>query len=261
MSIKRAVREVIGNSKNALAVVSHKLLSCAGNDQYRRFIVLSRSRTGSNLLISLLNSHPHIHAEGEIFAKLRRRNCKEVLAKAFAKQPWYINAKGFKIFYYHPLDDRSCNIWDELQSLDDLYIIHLKRRNILRTLLSRKIARAQDVWAVSSDRQHSNLCKAQVSVSFTLDELNKGFKQTREWEEVGDKMFRNHPALSIDYEELVNDRTNTFRKVTEFLGVEYTQPKADLKKQNTKSMRETITNYDELKSAFFQTEWGIFFED
>jgi len=261
MGVIQAVREGIRNPKNALAVVSHKLLSLVGNNQYRRFIVLSRSRTGSNLLISLLNSHPHIYAEGEIFAKLSGRNYKEVLAKAFAKQPFHINAKGFKIFYYHPLDDRSCNIWDELQSLNDLHIIHLKRRNILRTLLSRKIAKIQNVWAVSSDRQHSNLCKDKVSTHFTVDELNKGFKQTREWEEVGDKMFRTHPVLSIDYEELVNDRTNTFRKVTEFLGVEYTQPKTELKKQNTKSMRETITNYDALKSAFFQTEWGLFFED
>ena len=242
------------NLKNASTVASHKLISALGDNQFKRFIVLSRSRTGSNLLISLLNSHPNIHAEGEIFSKLSGRNYRKVLGKAFAKQPNYINAKGFKIFYYHPLDDSSCDIWDELQSMEDLHIIHLKRRNILRTLLSRKIAGSQDVWSVSSHRKYSDLCKEHVLVSFTVDELNKGFKQTREWEAVGNEMFRNHPLLP-------NDKTNTFRKVALFLGVEFVQPKTELIKQNTKSMRETITNYDELKSAFSQTEWGLFFED
>ena len=254
-----SVRKGIKNPEKALAMVSHKRLSAVGNNQYRRYIVLSRSRTGSNLLISLLNSHPHIHTEGEIFSKLSGRNYKEVLAMAFSKQPYYVKAKGFKIFYYHPQDD-SCGIWDELQSLDDLYVIHLKRRNILRTLLSRKIAGIQDVWSVRSDR-HLNSCREQISVSFTVDELNAGFKRTREWEKVGDNTFRNHPLLSVDYEELVNDRMTAFRKVTEFLGVQYTQPKTELKKQNNRSMREMITNYDELKSAFAETEWGPFFED
>ena len=158
MAIMNSVRRGIKNPKKALAVVSHKLLSAVGNNQYRRFIVLSRSRTGSNLLISLLNSHPHIYTEREIFGKLSGRN--------------YVKAKGFKIFYYHPLDDDSCSIWDELQSLDDLYVIHLKRRNILRTLLSRKTAGIQDVWSVGSDRHSS--CREQISVSFTNCPISEG---------------------------------------------------------------------------------------
>ena len=159
------VRKGIKNPKKALAVVNHKLLSVVGNNQYRRFIVLSRSRTGSNLLISLLNSNPYIHAKGEIFSKLSGRNYKEVLAKAFSKQPYYVKASGFKIFYYHPSDDISCGIWDDLQSLDDLHVIHLKRRNILRTLLSRKIAGLNDVW-IKADRQ-PNLYKEQISYLFS----------------------------------------------------------------------------------------------
>lgn len=252
--------KAVKNSKKALNV-RHSLLRIAGDNQYKRFIVLSRSRTGSNLLISLLNSHPHIHTEGEIFRNLNGKNYKKVLAKAFGKRPYQIKAKGFKIFYYHPQDDSSCEIWDELQSLEDLHIIHLKRRNILRTLLSRKIAGIQDVWSVNSNQRQHKLNKKNVSVSFTVDELNKGFKQTKEWEKAGDKIFRDHPLLPIDYEELVNDRKNTLRKVVGFLGVEYIQLKTGLKKQNTKGLRETITNYDELKSAFFQTEWGVCFED
>lgn len=222
--------------------------------------MLSRSRTGSNLLISLLNSHPHIKAEGEIFSKLNGKNYKEVLAKAFSKQPYFVKAKGFKIFYYHPQDDCSCGIWDELQSMKDLYVIHLKRRNILRTLISRKIAGIQDVWVVRSDRRSSSR-KEQTCISFTVDELNEGFRQTREWEDAGHNKFRNHPLLSINYEDLINDRSTIFRELTEFLDVQDTQPKTNLKKQNHRSMKETITNYNQLKLAFVETEWASFFEE
>src|SRR5690606_26460474 len=130
----------------------------------RKFIVLSRSRTGSNLLISFLNSHPNIRARGEMFARLNGKNCKDVLARGFARQPFYVKATGFKIFYYHPMDDDSGHVWDVLAELDDLRIIHLKRRNILRTLISRKIADTQGVWKASSPGMCGIESKA---VSFT----------------------------------------------------------------------------------------------
>ncbi len=73
------------------------------HSDFQRFIVLSRSRTGSNMLLSFLNSHPNIHAEGEVFNRLNGQNYQEILSRVFADQPPRILAKGFKIFYYHPM--------------------------------------------------------------------------------------------------------------------------------------------------------------
>lgn len=262
MTIIETFLKGIKNPKKALSAVNHKSQSALGfsDYNYKRFIVLTRSRTGSNLLISLLNSHPHIKAEGEIFNKLNGDNYKTVLDKAFSKQPYSIKAKGFKIFYYHPLDDNSGDIWQELKAMDDLYVIHLKRENILRILLSRKIAGIQDIWAIRSEENRSTP-RENVSVSFTEEELRDGFTRTRDWEEYGDENFRNHSILTVTYEDLVNDRSSTFRKVTDFLGIQYIKPDTELKKQNTKTIRESIKNYDELKSAFAKTELAPFFED
>ncbi len=261
MSIANSVVRGIRNPKKAITVVTHRLLATVSHDKSRRFIVLSRSRTGSSMLISFLNSHRNIHADGEIFSKLSGRHYEDVLARAFSKQPFYVKAKGFKIFYYHPQDDKSSDVWDALASLDDLHVIHLKRRNILRTLISRKLAGIQDVWSARSTDPHSGADGKEMVVTFTVDELSEGFKQTRGWEQSGDEMFRNHPLVSIYYEDLVNDPDSTFYKVTEFLGVPYVKPKTQLRKQNTKSMRETVINYEELKSAFAETEWQPFFDD
>ncbi len=260
MTIIEMFSKGLKNPKKALDVVNYKLLNAIGYNHFRPFIVLTRSRTGSNLLISLLDSHPNIKAEGERLRRLNGENCKTVLSKVFSKQPYDIKAKGFKIFYYHPMDNNPCDIWKELKSMNGLYVIHLKRENILRTLISRKIAGIQDVWLIRSD-QDSNAHREDVTVSFTVGELHEEFQKTKNWEEDGENNFRNHPLLSVSYEDLVSERLSTFRKVTKFLGVPFAEPKSELKKQNTNSMRALIENYDELKSAFAKTKWAHFFED
>lgn len=251
--------KVLRRPNRAFRVLSYRLLSTYGHLDFKRLIVLSRSRTGSNMLISFLNSHPNVHVEGEIFGELNGRNYKDVLSMTFAKQPYYIKIKGFKIFYYHPLDDESNDTWDGLMNLDNLWVIHLKRRNIFRTLISRKIAGSEDVWAVtSSSRINSGMNK---TVTFTAEELEEGFRQTREWEKDGDEKFRKHPLLSVYYEGLVGDPEGTFAKITDFLGVRYVQPKTNLRKQNPERLRDLVINYDELKPAFLGTEWQPFFEE
>mgnify|MGYP006437466411 CR=1 FL=1 len=62
-NIKQVLSQSIKNSKK-------RVLSIFDHENFTKFIVLSRSRTGSNLLISMLNSHPNISAEGEKFSRL-----------------------------------------------------------------------------------------------------------------------------------------------------------------------------------------------
>ena len=51
-----------------------------------KFIVITRSRTGSNLLISLLNSHPSITAYKEVFGKLENRSTQKLWDDTFSIQ-------------------------------------------------------------------------------------------------------------------------------------------------------------------------------
>ena len=66
------------------------------------FFVLTRSRTGSNMLISFLNSHPNIKAHYEIFRTLEGKNYNDIFNETFSKYDEGTKAIGFKIFYYHP---------------------------------------------------------------------------------------------------------------------------------------------------------------
>ena len=254
----KMIIKAIRRSSKAIRVLDYELHSIFGHLNFRRFIVLTRSRTGSNLLISLLESHPNIRADGEIFMELNGRDYTDSLAKVFAKQPYYIRARGFKIFYYHPRDDASCGLWNDLVNLDDLCVIHLKRRNILRTLISQKIAASQDVWLATSPSHHNGENKA---VTFTVEQLKKGFRRTRKFEEDGDARFRKHPLMSVYYEDLIDDTEAVFREVSDFLGVQYLPPKTNLRRQNPESINDLLENYDQLKSAFYGTEWQPFFDE
>ncbi|MBN1630803.1 MAG: sulfotransferase [Thermoleophilia bacterium] len=259
MTLIRSIRKAAKDPRRAWAEVRYRLLRVAGSTDYRRFIVLSRARTGSKLLMSLLRSHPQIRADGEVFSRLKGRDLQTLLAKTFSKQPRYIKARGFKIFYYHPQDDPSSRIWEELRSIDDLHVIHLKRRNTLRTLLSHKIAEAEDVWVSRGEpRPHGS---GPVRVTFTVDELAAGFEQTRAWEESGDETFSGHRVLTVYYEDLVSDRDQVFRAVTDFLGVEYVSPRTQMTKQNPGPIKDAIANYEELRAAFADTEWAPFFDE
>lgn len=243
----------------ALGSLRFQLLSALGHRNFTRFIILSRSRTGSNLLLSLLNSHPNVIAEWEIFAQLNGQSHREILARAYGRQPRRVRAKGFKFFYYHPLDDESGTLWTDLVADEAIRVLHLKRRNILRTLISRKIAGQQDVWASTADKAVAT--PPRKAVSFTVEELVKGFAETRAWEQKGDRDFRHHPLLTVAYEDLTGAPAETLAQSQAFLGLPPVALTTDMKKQNPERLTDLVTNYAELKQAFAGSEWQAFFEE
>lgn len=237
----------------------HDILSLFGHTDFVPFIVLTRSRTGSNLLLSFLNAHRNVYAESEIFARLDGVDPLARLKRAFGRQPRSVKAKGFKIFYYHPLDIRAPTLWSTLEKSESLRVIHLTRENILRTLLSRKIAEAQDVWTGTAYDGAGDV--RSKSVRFTRQELEEGFSRTRAWEHAAVERFGDHPFLSVTYENLVRDMSAAFARVLAFLDIPYIEPTTKLQKQNPEKLRDLIANYDEMKDAFAATQWQSFFDE
>jgi LPS sulfotransferase NodH len=244
------------------ASLKARVVRASWNTRYRRFIVLSRSRTGPTLLTSFLDSHPNVRARGEVLKTLNGRPVEQAILEQFGRQPRRIKARGFKVFYYHPLDDPDARLLSHLAAMDGLDVIHLRRRNILRTLVSRKIAGMQDAWTSTGSRETNGSAPLPAKqVSMTADELTTGFERTRAWEREGDHLFRDHPLLKMDYEDLVADPEGEFRAATSFLGVPYVAPRTVLERQNPEPLRDLLINHDELATAFAGTEWASFFAD
>lgn len=246
-------------AENLIRHNTYRLESLVGHHSFARFLILTRSRSGSNLLVSFLNSHPNIYVEGEIFAEIACSKYKKRLGHVFGRQPRRIKAKGFKIFYYHPNNGPCTPLWTDLERMPHLRVIHLVRRNMLRTEVSRKIAESQGTWTGTSfDKEASQRSK---TISLNAEALRESFEKTSAWIKDADSRFHEHQVLNISYEELSEDPIGTFQRVTDYLAVGFVPPKTNLHKQNPESLSHLITNYWELKEQFKGSEWEKYFTD
>lgn len=243
---------------------------------YTRFIILGRSRTGSNYLRGLLNSHPAVWTLGEIFRNedvidfdhpdfvlnsqilsLYQSEPEKFLESiVFRKVPAEIQALGFKLFYYHARDGSFSRLWRALEQQTHIHILHIKRRNILRTHVSRENAQKTGIWVNTSGE------KEEVQ-SYNLDYQTclEDFIRTRQWEQEADQFFQHHPVYEIYYEDLVENTPRHVQEIQKFLGLPFHPVQAKTYKQIQKPLSEIIANYAELKQKFAGSEWANFFED
>jgi len=249
--------KAIRNPRAAINKATYLATSFFGSDNYQPFLVLTRSRTGSTLLTYSLDSHPAICCRGELLNHLRGRQYKTVLQSAYGKHPGKTKAAGFKMFYYHPSDADGDPIWETIAAIKNLKIIHLRRENILRTLVSRKIAEADKNYQFQQEAQRSTEAKA---VTFDPKELEKEFESTDAMEKEGIARFSNHEVLEITYEEMIDDRDGVFARVQRFLGVNERNLSTSLKKQNPELVSDLISNFSELQEHFKNTKWERFFK-
>jgi len=224
-----------------------------GDKKYDKFIVITRSRTGSNLLMSFLNSHPDIIAKGELFRRLKGRTCKQVWEETYTKKPKHIKYVGFKIFYYHPLDSEDKEVWDYIKKDKNIKLIHLTRNNMLKTVISRQIADKTNVWG-NKNRNNIQLSDKQVEININAC-LNE-FKLTQESENKTRNKFKRDIFLEITYEDLVKDCQNRMNEIFKFLELEETTVKSSYKKQNKENIEDLVINYNDLRLAIEKSKWS-----
>ena len=244
-----------------------------GHQNYQKILLLGNARVGSTLLQSYLNKHPNIYCEGEIYntdhlkfygkaGKLRQQMNNDPLkflnTYGYPKHSKKIKFSGFKLFYSHFKTDETKIIWDYLIKDQDIKIIHIKRRNTLRALVSLKIATKTNQWR--SFNEKSDIENKQISL--TKDECIKEFElQKKIYSEI-DNIFNRHKITEVYYTDLINNRQETMNDVFDFLNVEKIKlQNTVLKKQNPEPISELVVNYSSLKNEFQNTRWETFFED
>jgi len=261
------------------------------------------------MLVQALNSHPQIVCFRELFngrhdfvdfsvegydnfsARDRARREEDPIAfleeRIFRVWPPDVSAVGFKFLYGQTWDYPG--LVDHLRGDTDLYVLHLQRRNVLRTLTSLKLAKQTDIWF--EDRQappkltRTNLMRAVRSppavvraarrwvqrrnlpmqsparVTISVDELFESLVAMRMRIDNYDASFAEHPKMPVYYEDLVERREETLAAAQEFLGVEPRELTTTLQRQNPEPLRDLIENYDELRAAFAGTPEAALFDD
>jgi LPS sulfotransferase NodH len=223
-----------------------------GHQVDQRFAIVSNARTGSNYLLDGLKTSPAIRMYHEIFAGHNReigRDFDRILSTAYQYENRSTQLVGFKVFYNHLTDEE----WKKLTALDDLKIIHLTRKNRLRTVISLEIAFKTGQWT-KAGKSGSPKDKR-----VTLDPLKllKRLEQIEEGERATRVRFCDRQILEVVYEELVRSPNDVFASVSAYLGVDGIDPaKIRLKRQNPESLAQLIINYDEVEAALKNTRFA-----
>jgi LPS sulfotransferase NodH len=236
-----------------------------------KLVIFTRGRTGSNLLGSLLKSHPRIRHHGEIFGEYFMRN---VLIRAEINRIGPVNyfenetrrmlgeAVVSVKFLYYQLEPYYAERWQlhnvsdilpVLRSRTELKIIHLKRRDRLATLLSRKLAERSGNYVGGSYEEG----KITLSFQECIDE----FSSIERWENFYDSAFVSHDLIEMYYEDLVRNPKKEMGRVFELLDLDATELGSRMHKQNTRSSADLIQNYPELKQRFAGTPYGCLFAE
>ncbi|MHC4232375.1 MAG: hypothetical protein ACYSTW_07215, partial [Planctomycetota bacterium] len=195
--------------------------------------------------------------------KIRAIGAVRYITNSFKKR-FYKHAVGMK-FLYHQLEDRYAEKWgiaelsgilDELRNNKRIKIIHLKRRNHLKVLVSAELARLTKEYVKRDPNNESR----EIPITLPPEKCSSFFQKISENEKYFDKCFQSHKILDLYYEDLVSDTENICHKALELLQVEKCDLKSSTLKQSQKPLSERIQNYSELKQYFKDTPHGFFFE-
>lgn len=247
------------------------------------FLIVSPERSGSNLLGEVVGSHCSALFFGEPFnpdflrrgvfpermqwmdeqetlADLRASDIAGFYAAATeqAAQRGY-TAIGSKLLYSHI--DHTPDLCSYLKSAANLHILRLRRRNLLRRLVSERRAQVTgEWWRRKGTIPGTPLPRVTLSVSDCMRDF--AAQEARQAEYA--PLFKNHRVLDMIYEELALDPQSEAVRAQRFLGLSTdVQPTIWSEKTGLDTLREAIANYDELQPSLIAAEpsYAAFFDD
>ncbi len=228
----------------------------------KKFIILGTGRSGSTLLVTLLDSNDHIYCDNEIYHR------KVMFPKAYRHARTRMANKqvyGFKLLMYHislKLGIANEHFGDYLQSLvnEGYQVIYLRRRNIVRQAFSNLYARHRGQFHSNSEVGK----KTDKKMTVDLEELGtwiRNINHQAHWEE---ELIASIPHLALYYEADLEDQAAhpaTLRKVSDFLGVDVQPPNSELRKVTPKSLDSFIANHEEVMAFLRENDWAHYIEN
>ena len=236
-----------------------------------RAIILTTQRTGSTFLTDCLRSHPDIECAGEILngdpdepRPSYRGPFKDVLkAYRYARSGAWLADRWIRSFYARGSAQVRCfkAMYNQLSrplamryfhENPEVRVIHLRRENLLKVHVSTLLmSKRRNVQTRSpTDPVWTRVDPGQAIASM---------RAARSEHEKFERAFARHPRLQLAYEELIdgqNLQAESARAICAFLGVHDRPMRSDLLKLNPESLREMVTNYDELAEALSRTEFA-----
>lgn len=166
-------------------------------------------------------------------------------------------------YWQHPFSPPY--IFKALRQLD-VSIIHLRRDNLLRTLVSEYRARRSNIWHRRGDsEQHATQRTAAIELNLRtlLAELEERHFEIAFMQKCLDRYPR---VLNLTYEQVFcpNNEISgaTLERCAEFFQVENDfQTRTDYRPTGSPTLREAVSNYEELRQLLSGTRFARFLDD
>lgn len=226
-------------------------------DPKNKFVIFGYQRTGSTLLVDLLDSHPLIECEGELLLNHMFNPNRFLYRRArLSREDIY----GFKLltphFAYQGIKQPDIFIQGLVDS--GYKIIKLIRINILRTAISL-------IYAINSGKFHfqrSSKNKGVPKICIDLTELIEKIHWIEYSISLQDQAISDFPYLEVIYEDDLIDPSchqETVNRISDYLGVQYEPVKTKWVKYSD-DLSQTIMNIDEIKTFIRDTKYSEFLD-
>jgi LPS sulfotransferase NodH len=221
------------------------------------FIVLFPGRTGSTWLISCLDSHPAIEAEGEQLVRRSPRSQRRWVERFYGRRRRDVLARGFKT--------KLKDVWD-LDAFRDLLhegearVIVLARRNTIKLAVSTINARRLHEQTGRWNRSRGT----EPLPPFDLDpaDLERVIRECRERDErlAAFAGTLDLPRLALFYEDLLAEPEARLREALAFLDVPSAPLVSEVVKNTDDDLSRVLVNYQDLRAHFADGPYAAMFE-
>lgn len=218
----------------------------------KRTALVTTGRTGSELLVQLLNSHPDMRCDSEVldFGPDWPRLFLRGRAAAAARDGASVH--GFKLtanqLRWPVLVRQPRLLFDDLEHAGVTFI-RLRRRDIVRQAISHERAKAVDRWHNGSPSETPDLCPAEVIRTLVWLE---------EQDEILDHMLAGRQVHELVYEDDLATRdqqARTTARLFDTLGLPPHEATAWVQRDSPSSIADMVGNWPELRAAIGATRF------
>ena len=162
-----------------------------------------------------------------------------------------VDAAGFKLMYNQI--DLNIKNWLFRQNIS---IIHLVRRNILKTILSREAKSVRGIAHITNEQTVEN-----IELTLDVRKLVRRISKLERQIQFHTHRYSTLPYLEVAYEEFVSDPRTTSHNIFRFLNVPVIDDLTmSLKKINPDSPEMLIENFTAVREALLKHGYATFLE-
>lgn len=241
----------------------------AKQNRLKNIVTFHTHRCGSTVLGDLLNQHPEIHWDGEIYDRLTKY-CTNKMKKKPVKYIDY--RKNYVTYPYYGMEVTIVHLIHFFKHLKltefikilkskgfDNFII-LERKNYLRRMISGYIL--FETMKFKSKNSNPKLNKITLPVIYKDGEtiIDKIEFLKKFYSDLNDIM-KNEKHLKLYYEDdILTNPVIACEKVIDFLDIKMHSPNINLKKQNPFPIKDILINFEEVEKHLKNTkfEWMLY---